>query len=235
MAAFGAAQRATLRAALAATAGVALPCVTIDRVERPCPTHPFLGVRAAVSMASDARGAEALVCALTSDHVVDGIGGTTLTASLGAPAPELCTAEVVDVTPTCATAPVAPHKEPENTVMKVWRGCRRCGWVGVGRVVSWKRAQQMDLAAHQPSTHLFHSPANTTPVVLQPLPAKLQLDLPYASYRVVRADGSAPERSVKHPFCMSRVYYDATEKPEEVGLHGVRGLRAWREVFVKGG
>ena len=40
----------------------------------------------------------------------------------------------------------------------------------------------------------------------------------------MRADGSLAERADKHPFCMSRVYYDATEKPEEVGgmqhLHG---------------
>lgn len=32
----------------------------------------------------------------------------------------------------------------------------------------------------------------------------------------VKADGSPAERVDKHPFCMSRVFYDATEKPEEV-------------------
>ena len=37
-------------------------------------------------------------------------------------------------------------------------------------------------------------------------------------YRLVRADGTALERADKHPFCMSRVYYDAAEKPEEVLL-----------------
>ena len=35
-------------------------------------------------------------------------------------------------------------------------------------------------------------------------------------YRLTRADGTAPERIDKHPFAMSRVYYDAAEKPEEV-------------------
>jgi hypothetical protein len=40
-------------------------------------------------------------------------------------------------------------------------------------------------------------------------------------YRLVRADGSTVERADKHPFCMSRVYYDPCEKPEEVG--GVGG------------
>ncbi len=34
--------------------------------------------------------------------------------------------------------------------------------------------------------------------------------------RQVKVDGSPAERVDKHPFCMSRVFYDATEKPEEV-------------------
>ena len=51
---------------------------------------------------------------------------------------------------------------------------------------------------------------------MQPPRPKLELELPYRMYRLVRADGSAPERTDKHPFCMSRVYYDSTEKPEEV-------------------
>lgn len=53
----------------------------------------------------------------------------------------------------------------------------------------------------------------------------MELELPYRMYRLVRADGSAVERVDKHPFCMSRVYYNATEKPEEVGLAG-RGAAA---------
>jgi hypothetical protein len=52
---------------------------------------------------------------------------------------------------------------------------------------------------------------------LQPARPKLEIELPYKLYRLVRADGSLAERADKHPFCMSRVYYDATEKPEEVG------------------
>lgn len=53
-------------------------------------------------------------------------------------------------------------------------------------------------------------------ICLQPARPKLELELPYRMYRLVRADGSAVERVDKHPFCMSRVYYDASEKPEEV-------------------
>ncbi len=45
---------------------------------------------------------------------------------------------------------------------------------------------------------------------------KTELALPYGAYRLTRADGARVERIDKHPFCMSRVYYDATEKPEEV-------------------
>ena len=47
---------------------------------------------------------------------------------------------------------------------------------------------------------------------------KMELALPYGAYRLVRTDGSAPERADKHPFCMSRVYYDPCERPEEVGI-----------------
>lgn len=48
---------------------------------------------------------------------------------------------------------------------------------------------------------------------------KLELALPYGAYKLVRADGNAVERGDKHPFCMSRVYYDANERPEEVRVH----------------
>jgi hypothetical protein len=42
------------------------------------------------------------------------------------------------------------------------------------------------------------------------------MELPYRLYRLTRADGSAPfERPEKHPFCMSRVYYEPGDKPEE--------------------
>ena len=33
---------------------------------------------------------------------------------------------------------------------------------------------------------------------------KLELALPYGSYRLTRADGAPLERTDKHPFCMSR-------------------------------
>ena len=45
----------------------------------------------------------------------------------------------------------------------------------------------------------------------------MEIEVPYKLYRLVGADGSPAERADKHPFAMSRVYYDASEKPEEVG------------------
>ncbi len=38
---------------------------------------------------------------------------------------------------------------------------------------------------------------------------KLEMVVPYKQYKLVRGDGSAPERTRKHPFCMSRVHYSA--------------------------
>lgn len=35
---------------------------------------------------------------------------------------------------------------------------------------------------------------------------KLELALPYATYRLTRADGAPLERTDKHPFCMSRCF-----------------------------
>ena len=33
--------------------------------------------------------------------------------------------------------------------------------------------------------------------------------MPYKEYKLVHGDGSAAERTKKHPFCMSRVHYSA--------------------------
>ena len=41
---------------------------------------------------------------------------------------------------------------------------------------------------------------------------KLEMVVPYKQYKLVRADGTAPERVTKHPFCMSRVHYSAAGK-----------------------
>ncbi len=38
---------------------------------------------------------------------------------------------------------------------------------------------------------------------------KLEMVVPYKQYKLVHSDGSAPERTRKHPFCMSRVHYSA--------------------------
>ena len=58
---------------------------------------------------------------------------------------------------------------------------------------------------------------------------KLELEVPYKMYRLVTACGNAVERTDKHPFAMSRVYYDAAEKPEEVWVELADGSCRWRQ------
>lgn len=56
-----------------------------------------------------------------------------------------------------------------------------------------------------------------------------QLALPYGAYRLVHSDGSPVERTDKHPFCMSRVYYEAVERPSEVWAELADGSCRWRQ------
>lgn len=56
-----------------------------------------------------------------------------------------------------------------------------------------------------------------------------QLELPYNSYRLVLSDGRAVERADKHPFQLSRVFYDAKERPEEVWAELKDGSCRWRQ------
>lgn len=58
---------------------------------------------------------------------------------------------------------------------------------------------------------------------------KLELEVPYKMYRLVTSTGGAVERTDKHPFAMSRVYYDAAEKPEEVWVELADGSCRWRQ------
>lgn len=58
-------------------------------------------------------------------------------------------------------------------------------------------------------------------------PPKMELEVPYRMYRITRIDGSTVDRVDKHPFCMSRVYYDAAEKPEEVSGARRRNWFPW--------
>ena len=60
-------------------------------------------------------------------------------------------------------------------------------------------------------------------------PPKQELALPYGTYRMVRTDGRTPERVDKHPFCMSRVFYDAPDRPEEVWAEMADGSCRWRQ------
>jgi tetratricopeptide (TPR) repeat protein len=62
-----------------------------------------------------------------------------------------------------------------------------------------------------------------------PSKPKLDLEVPYKMYRLVTSNGTAVERTDKHPFAMSRVYYDASEKPEEVWVELADGSCRWRQ------
>jgi len=62
-----------------------------------------------------------------------------------------------------------------------------------------------------------------------PSKPKLDLEVPYKMYRLVTTNGTAVERTDKHPFAMSRVYYDASEKPEEVWVELADGSCRWRQ------
>ena len=55
-------------------------------------------------------------------------------------------------------------------------------------------------------------PVSQVGVRVQVAKPKLDMVVPYKQYKLVRADGTAPERVTKHPFCMSRVHYSAAGK-----------------------
>lgn len=65
--------------------------------------------------------------------------------------------------------------------------------------------------------------------LILPSSPKLELEIPYKKYRLVTAEGVAVERTDKHPFCMSRVYYDASDKPEEIWAELADGSCRWRQ------
>ncbi|KAL0049465.1 hypothetical protein WJX82_003033 [Trebouxia sp. C0006] len=58
---------------------------------------------------------------------------------------------------------------------------------------------------------------------------KLEMVVPYKQYKLVHSDGSAPERTRKHPFCMSRVHYSAPDRGEEVWAEVGDGSCRWRQ------
>lgn len=83
------------------------------------------------------------------------------------------------------------------------------------------RAEVVDTTPRGPVDGGSTAGPSSRNAVVPAQPPKLELEVPYRMYRVTRVDGTVPDRVDKHPFCMSRVYYDASEKPEEV-----RGLVA---------
>ena len=56
-----------------------------------------------------------------------------------------------------------------------------------------------------------------------------ELALPYGGYSLVGTHGEAVERRDKHPFCMSRVFYAAADKPPEVWAEMADGSCRWRQ------
>ncbi|KAK9824173.1 hypothetical protein WJX72_008288 [[Myrmecia] bisecta] len=72
-------------------------------------------------------------------------------------------------------------------------------------------------------------PPSTEQALVQVARPKQDIALPFQHYRPVYADGRAPERTDKHPFCMSRVYYQANEKPREVWAEMADGSCRWRQ------
>ena len=59
---------------------------------------------------------------------------------------------------------------------------------------------------------------------------KLEMAVPYKEYKLVHSDGSIPERTKKHPFCMSRVHY--SETGQILPYYYTRFLNAARNVVV---
>lgn len=58
---------------------------------------------------------------------------------------------------------------------------------------------------------------------------KSEIALPYKSYSLVNTDGVVVERIDKHPFCMSRVYYNKEERPPEVWAEDAEHTYRWRQ------
>ena len=97
------------------------------------------------------------------------------------------------------------------------------------------RSERVALAdtpdAENPGTQLLLTTARarSSSQAVIPAPPAAQLELPYSSYQLVRADGRAVERVDKHPFQLSRVFYDAKERPELVWAQLRDGSCRWRQ------
>lgn len=65
--------------------------------------------------------------------------------------------------------------------------------------------------------------------IVVPSRPKLELEMPYKLYKLVTSDGRPVERKEKRAFQMSRVYYNSSEKPEEVWVEICDGSCRWRQ------
>ncbi|KAA6420245.1 MAG: heat shock STI-like [Trebouxia sp. A1-2] len=81
-----------------------------------------------------------------------------------------------------------------------------------------RKSERAQATAMAPSAQLVEIPR-----------PKLEMVVPYKQYKLVRGDGSAPERTKKHPFCMSRVHYSAADRGEEVWAEVGDGSCRWRQ------
>eukprot|EP00958_Prasinococcus_capsulatus_P018088 scaffold2088_cov399-Prasinococcus_capsulatus_cf.AAC.56 len=63
------------------------------------------------------------------------------------------------------------------------------------------------------------------------LPArpKMEIELPYKMYKLVKHDGTVTERITKHPFQLSRVYYAQSEQTENVWVETMDHVLRWRQ------
>jgi len=73
------------------------------------------------------------------------------------------------------------------------------------------------------------SPSPEEKKVIVPSRPKMEVAVPYRLYRLVDARGNQVQRSDKHAFCMSRVYYDRTEIQKEVWVEIADGSCRWRQ------
>lgn len=181
------AQRAALRASLAAAADISMSRVFLERVI-PQPGNKG-GLTITAQLCFGELGAR---CATFADHAPKQPASVFAIPGLGEPDAR-CTRAVCSQQPTPLPETAQPELAGESVLGKVLRG----------------RIGKMGTSLARPTS---------------------QLALPYAAYRLVRADGQRVERADKHPFQLSRVFYTARDRPShETWAELVDGTCRWRQ------
>lgn len=107
--------RELLRVGLAAAAGAEVRRVTIERVLPPGPKRQHLAVEAHVQVGTELlRGSDLLKAVQDEERLAEAIGGQQLVDLLGPPDLQLCSSELVDITPACAM--LAADRAEQNVV-----------------------------------------------------------------------------------------------------------------------